>query len=325
MRELNEDTYCVLTPPSVTPEIDALLAVADGMGGHQAGEIASGYVVKTLEQLFSSPVYQQWVDYSPEREDYYAAVLKEVLDRINDRLYTQASGQQELRGMGTTATVALFAAGQLFIGHVGDSRAYILHNGQMRQLTQDHSLAAQKNVLTRALGNSLLVRVDRSIHPVQPDDMLILCTDGLTNVVSDAEIQQAAEMNHDPQKACDTLVDLANQRGGPDNVTVLVARWTMELPVRTEAQPLREVEECRDTQKIPRHESKGGKSRILALVKAVLLGAFALAVAIIGAWALSMSDWLDTEHEVQLAIVAGVATLIGLVVGMVMGGVLSSQ
>ncbi len=282
VRESNEDAFCVLLPPDIAPEIDALLVVADGMGGHQAGEVASSYVVKTLEQLFSSSAYKQWVDYSPEREDYYAVVLKEVLERINERLYIQASKRQNLSGMGTTATVALLSGGWLFIGHVGDSRAYLLRKGKMKQLTQDHSLPAQKNVLTQALGNSLLIRVERSIHSIEPGDILVLCTDGLTNLVSDAEIQRAVQTNRDPQKACDLLVDLANRRGGLDNITVLVARVTGGIPKVRGAQFRPEVEESRDTQKILRREVKRERSRAINLAKVTALIVLTFAITIAG-------------------------------------------
>jgi len=241
MRERNEDSYCVLLPPQISPELEGLIVVADGMGGHQAGEIASAQVTDTLEQIFSSPVYRQWVDYSPEREDYYVAVVKEVLERINDRLYAMATSQPQLAGMGTTVTMALLAGGCAYLGHVGDSRAYLLRNGKLEQLTQDHSWVAEqvrdgvlnlqeaaadkrKNVLTRALGTDLVVRVDRSVHPLQAGDSLVLCTDGLTNLVSDAEIQATVQTDHNLERACEALVNLANQRGGGDNITVLVAR-----------------------------------------------------------------------------------------------------
>jgi len=270
VRELNEDAYCVLLPPHVAPGIDALLAVADGMGGHQAGEVASGYVVKTLEHLFSSSIYRQWVDHSPLREDYYAVVLKEVLERINDHLYTQASTNQSLSGMGTTATVALLAGGRLFIGHVGDSRAYLLRKGKIKRLTHDHTWVEEKlqagkitpheaeshphkNILTRALGNSLIVRIDRSIHSIQPNDILILCTDGLTNLVSDAELSQIIQANQDPQRACDFLIDLANRRGGTDNITVLISRLTSKVSEWKKPQLYHEVKESKDTQKILLH------------------------------------------------------------------------
>jgi len=285
VRELNEDSYCVLTAPAISPEIDALLVAADGMGGHQAGEVASGYVVETMEQLFSSSAYRAWVDFNTQREDYYAAVLKEVLELINDRLYNKGAIQRELRGMGTTATVALLTGSRLFLGHVGDSRAYLLRNGKLQQLTADHSWVAEqaragvmsaeqarmhpnKNILTRCLGNSLLVRVDRRIIPIQAGDTLLLCTDGLTGMVGDEEIRETLQKRRQPQAACDYLVDLANQRGGPDNITVLVARLkakegsNLENGIAVGRHVETEDEEAgRITQRIPRRRRTEARAR----------------------------------------------------------------
>ena len=241
VREGNEDNFCVVVPPAVAPEIDGFLAVADGMGGHQAGEVASGYVVDKLAELFSSQAYRQMVEYSPQHGDYYVAVLKEILEQINDGLTNLAAGQAALQGMGTTATVALLFGGRVFVGHVGDSRLYLLRAGEFRQVTQDHSWVeeqvrsgamsqeeakkhSRKNVLTRSLGNGFGVRVDRLTLPVQQGDLLLLCTDGLTNVVDDGEIAAVIKAQEDPQAACDALVELANRRGGPDNITVVIAR-----------------------------------------------------------------------------------------------------
>ena len=253
VRELNEDSYLVLSSPALDNNIDAVLVVADGMGGHQAGEVASAYLVQHLEQLFSSSEYEQIVYYSADHPDYFAAVLKEVLEQINEQLYSFASEQSELRGMGTTATVALISGQRLFLGHVGDSRAYRVRNGELHLLTEDHSWVAEqvregkmtaeeaashprKNVLTRVLGHSLVVRVDRSIHEIQAGDHLVLCSDGLTNFVHDAEIQQAAVADTEPQAACDWLVNLANERGGGDNITVVMARFTSD-PSQNQGNP----------------------------------------------------------------------------------------
>lgn len=233
----------MLVPPDVAPGLDAVLAVADGMGGHQAGEVASGQAMHALRRVFSSSAYEQAVDYSPEREDYYAAVLKDVIEQIDEQVSDLAARREGLKGMGTTLTVALLYRDRAFIAHVGDSRAYLLHDGAWQQVTQDHTWVAEqiqagamtadeaaahrrKNVLSQALGHGLALRVDRSIHPVAPGDALLLCSDGLTNVVNDTEIAQAVWGYPDPQSACDFLVQLANQRGGPDNITVVLARLT---------------------------------------------------------------------------------------------------
>ena len=246
-RELNEDSYLILTAPAIAPEIDALLVVADGMGGHRAGDVASRTLVEMLDGLFTSSAYQQRVAYSPQHADYYVVVLKEVLEQANEQIYNLSASHPELSGMGTTATVALLTEGRLFWGHVGDSRAYLLRNGSLQRLTHDHTWVAEqvsagqmtpeeaarhprRNVLTQSLGNSLLVRVERGVQPVQPGDLLLLCSDGLTGMVSNAEMQEILLAESDPQTACDQLVALANQRGGPDNITALVTRLTADGP-----------------------------------------------------------------------------------------------
>jgi len=241
-REVNEDGYLVLTPPAVAAGLTGLLAVADGMGGHQAGDKASGEVIRILHDLFSSSSYQeQMVGYSREREDYYILVLKEVLEQINDRLYNLATSHPELQGMGTTGSVALLVDHRLYLGHVGDSRIYLLRGGHLQQLTHDHSWVAEqvemgvltpeqaavhpkRNLLTRCLGHSPVLRVERTALELQPGDFLLLCSDGLHGVVRDAEIAQVLMTAPGLQTACDYLVEMANQRGGPDNITVIVAQ-----------------------------------------------------------------------------------------------------
>lgn len=347
MRERNEDSYLVLTAPALTPEIDALLAVADGMGGYQAGEVASAYLVEQLDQLFTSLAYKQEVHYSPEHADYYAAVLKEVLERINEGLYTLASSQQELRGMGTTATVALVTGQRLFIGHVGDSRAYLLRDGELRLLTEDHSWVAEqvragkmspaeaaahprKNVLTRSLGNSLVVRVDRTLHDLRPGDQLILCSDGLTNYVSDGELQQAVMSLADPQAACDWLVNLANRRGGGDNITVLIARFSADAKENNlSAQggraigPRREEDAAAITQKILRRRARRRPSQ--ALMRGVLRVAAVALLSLAGGGAAYgvVTAWLGGEEAILtaslkpfIAVGGAIWSLISLLIGL---------
>jgi protein phosphatase len=244
-RDLNEDSYLVLTPPILAPGIDALIAVADGMGGHQAGDVASQALVEDVDRLFCSSIYQEYVAYSPGHPDYYVVVLKEVLEQINEHICDLSVSHSELKGMGTTATVLLFAEGNVFWGHVGDSRAYLMRNGDVRQLTRDHTWVAEqvaagsltweeasrhprRHQLTQSLGNSLLIRVERGMRTLNTGDVFLLCTDGLTNCIEASEIQRHLLATKDLQAACDRLVDLANERGGPDNITVVAARWRQD-------------------------------------------------------------------------------------------------
>lgn len=242
-RDLNEDSYLLLTNPMSEEKIDAMFVVADGMGGHQAGDVASQTLVEAVSTTFSSSDYHQHVAYSRQHPDYYIVVLKEILERINEQIYNLSSSRPDLNGMGTTATIALLKGKRLFWGHVGDSRAYLLHDGHLQQLTQDHTWVAEqvasgqmsseeaiqhprRHVLTQSLGNNLVIRVGRGAQDVAPGDTLLLCSDGLTSMVSKAEIQKALCSHADPQTICEQLVALANQRGGPDNITALVAQLT---------------------------------------------------------------------------------------------------
>lgn len=248
-RELNEDSYLVLTSPALGPGLDALLVVADGMGGHQAGEIASQSLIEILDELFRSQRYRNIVAYNTQHEDYYVVVLKEVLEWANQQLFQLSATRAGLHGMGTTATVVLLANDICFWGHVGDSRAYLLHDGMLTRLTTDHTwvneqVAAgfltpeqaaahpKRSVLTQSLAGSSLVRVERSMQRLHLGDRLLLCSDGLSGVVHDYEIQKVLTEEADPQTSCERLGRLANQRGGPDNITILTAYMVNGQPVR---------------------------------------------------------------------------------------------
>ena len=257
-RKNNEDSYCVLVPPKIASDLDAFIAVADGMGGHQGGEVASQFISDTLKYLFTSQEYRRWVDYPPEHEDYYILVLKEIMERMNEQLYRKASRRKDLRGMGTTATIALIAGAKLYVGHVGDSRAYLITDDSLRQLTKDHSWVMEqvdkgkmtldeaashpeKNRVTRAIGADNVVRVDRFSQEISIGDTLVLCTDGLTNMVNDSELCSVVRSSPDPQQTAQALVDLAkryaDERGGGDNITVVVARVVSEKQVQPVALP----------------------------------------------------------------------------------------
>ncbi|MCL4805121.1 MAG: serine/threonine-protein phosphatase [Anaerolineae bacterium] len=241
VREVNEDSYLILTPPGVQPPVDALLVVADGVGGANAGEIASGVLVESFLAWFGGNSYGEYVHYNSAHPDYFVAALKDLLENVNDRLYQMAAGRAEWANMGTTGTVALLSNDRLFLGHVGDTRAYVLRGGVLRQLTVDHSWVAEevaagrmteaeardhprRNVISRVLGNTPLLRVDRMAYDMEPGDVFILTSDGLTGLVSDEEIRAAVMGTRTLQEACDYLIAMANGRGGHDNITVLAAR-----------------------------------------------------------------------------------------------------
>ncbi|MFC1935201.1 Stp1/IreP family PP2C-type Ser/Thr phosphatase [Chloroflexota bacterium] len=235
-RSSNQDAYCAILAPNAPSGVDALLAVADGMGGHQAGEVASTMAIQGLVQRLSN---QGPGEESPTPGDRHAALLSEVIQQVNAEVH-QAASQPETRGMGSTLTVALLAGSSLAIGHVGDSRAYLLRNGQLQQLTRDHSWVAEevargaltpeearthrrRNLVTRAIGTSPQITVDVIALDMEVGDTLLLCSDGLHSLVVDEEIAGILT-EQSPSSAAQTLVDRANALGGKDNITVVIAR-----------------------------------------------------------------------------------------------------
>jgi serine/threonine protein phosphatase PrpC len=218
-RRQNEDAF-VCEPP--------LFAVADGMGGAQAGEIASRLAASALR----GPAETEEAD-GRER-------ITALIQEANRRVYERQSEDEAVSGMGTTLTVALFEDDVIWIGHVGDSRAYLIRDAELEQLTEDHSLVAelvrsgklspeeaevhpQRSVITRALGTEPDVDVDAfSVRP-QPGDLFMVCSDGLTSMVSDEAILEIAERHReDLKRTAKALVDAANRGGGEDNITVIL-------------------------------------------------------------------------------------------------------
>jgi serine/threonine protein phosphatase PrpC len=214
VREGNEDSYLTEEP---------LFAVADGMGGHRGGEVASQLAVETLEKLFKKG----------------AGDLPDQVQEANRVVFERSVVDEKVAGMGTTLTAALVEGDRVRLAHVGDSRAYLLRDGDLRRLTEDHTLVhrmvtegeisqeeaethPQRSVLTRALGVETVVDVDDDTVQVRPGDRLLLCTDGLTSMVSEQAIEKVLRAVPDPQEAAERLVQIANEGGGTDNTTVVV-------------------------------------------------------------------------------------------------------
>jgi serine/threonine protein phosphatase PrpC len=216
-RRRNEDDY-VVEPP--------LFAIADGMGGAQAGELASSLAAGAVRE-------DEGAEGSGERR------VTELIQEANRRVYQRSSQDAAASGMGTTMTVALVADGNVVFGHVGDSRAYLIRDGKLEQLTEDHSLVAelvrsgklspeeaethpQRSVITRALGTDPDVDVDTFSIESTPGDVFMLCSDGLTSMVEDDVILRTIEKNRDNlQGAAKALIRAANKGGGEDNITVI--------------------------------------------------------------------------------------------------------
>lgn len=248
VRKTNQDALAVLLP--YAEEWGGLLVIADGMGGHQGGQIASGRVVSDLGHWFQSNELDHWL--SLPSFHHRLPILAEALVRrvrtINSDLFRWGQHCADLRHMGTTATVAWFYHNALVIVHVGDSRAYRWRRGQLQPLTQDHSWVAdqvrqdlltpkeamyhaRRNQVLKALGTESHVDIDRHLYNIESGDVIVLCSDGLTSYYSDEELQHIfACNNHQPlQSLCDKLIHGALIRGGGDNISLLIARLSPTL------------------------------------------------------------------------------------------------
>ncbi len=232
-RRHNEDAY-VCEPP--------LYAIADGMGGAQAGEVASGLAAAVLSEAGGEE----------QGEERVASLIQEA----NRRVFRRSSEDAAASGMGTTMTVALVdrATRSIALGHVGDSRAYRVRAGELEQLTDDHSLVGelvrsgklsveeaeahpQRSVITRAVGTEPEVDVDTFTVEAEPGDLYLLCSDGLTDMVSDREILSVLAEADDLDRAARALVDAANAGGGEDNITVVLFAVDDEAPADTVSMP----------------------------------------------------------------------------------------
>jgi serine/threonine protein phosphatase PrpC len=217
-----------------------LLLVADGMGGHQAGEVASALGVVTLEGFLLNTLKRFFHLQVPEEQNVMMEFQGALL-QADARIFEEASRHPEMLGMGTTLTMAFAAAWKLFVAHAGDSRCYLLSGGELHQLTQDHTQVAAmvragvlspadaschpyRHVITNVLGgHEPGVRVEMHKLALEAGDVLLLCSDGLTEMVPDARIAAILQEEPEPRRACERLVAEANELGGKDNITALVA------------------------------------------------------------------------------------------------------
>jgi len=226
-RKHNEDAFGFFS----LSEDEVLAIVADGMGGHASGEVASRMAVEIIREVYSKERTEQDV----------SEALKSAFEVANFTILQKSLEQEDLNGMGTTATALVIKGDQTFVGHMGDSRAYLFRNATVHQLTQDHSMVnrmveqglltkeeaqrhPQRNVIYKTLG----VNRDADLDLVGPlsaqgDDIFLLCSDGLTNLVSDEELLEIVK-EKSPKEACEKLIQLANNRGGHDNITIQILK-----------------------------------------------------------------------------------------------------
>lgn len=238
VRDNNEDSVHLW----IRDDRVVLAVVADGMGGAVAGEEASRIAVEAIQEGMTN--------FTHNPDSYDSMDNQAIIERLKSSIHTanvniveQASAHPELKGMGTTVTLAFIRGDHVIIGHVGDSRAYLVdgHDGHIQQITSDHSFVQalvaaghiteeeaedhpMRNVLYRALGQSRDVEVDVYFESLRPGDTLVLCSDGLTLHVKPAEIAEISKGDDDPSHCSQKLIDLANQRGGRDNVSAIVVK-----------------------------------------------------------------------------------------------------
>jgi PPM family protein phosphatase len=231
-----------------------LFLVADGMGGHQAGEEASSLAVASIEE-FTVNALKWFLQPDDPSAGGAAEEFSDAIEEADRAIIKEAEHRPDLQGMGTTLTLGYVVNSQLFLAHVGDSRAYLHREGSVIQLTKDHSVVAElvragairpeearrhplRHVITNVLGGPAPgVRAESHSIDLRPGDGLLLCSDGLTNVVSADEIGAILARESDPETACRHLVDAANDRGGPDNITVIVATFRSAEPAAAERLP----------------------------------------------------------------------------------------
>jgi len=248
-RDHNEDTFLIAdltarttcslsgsTEQEVGPR-GCLFLVADGMGGAAAGEIASAMAADVIYRH----LLDVWAGVDDPSPDHFAERLRDAVEEANRRLHEYAQGHPEVRGMGTTATVGGIFQGALYLAQVGDSRAYLIRQGQALQLTKDQSLtqrlvdagemteeeaeqSTRRNIILQALGPDPRIKVDLTFLPLCREDVILVCSDGLSGQVKREEIGELATREVNPEALCDALIALANSRGGPDNITAVVVR-----------------------------------------------------------------------------------------------------
>ena len=237
-RTHNEDSFALV-------ESENLYLVADGMGGHASGEVASRMAIETMAEFFaatSADPEATWPYKMDKARGYDENRLVTGIKLANRRIYEAAQRETRLHGMGTTMVALLAVRDAMLIGHVGDSRVYRMRNGALEQLTEDHSLLndyikmksmtpeeiesfPHKNVIVRALGMKETVKVDAILDTPKPGDVYLLCSDGLCGPASDDEIKEIVLKHKDLRDSAQALIDRANEHGGPDNVTVVLCRW----------------------------------------------------------------------------------------------------
>ena len=301
VREGNEDSFFVDAP---------LFAVADGMGGHAAGDVASATAVEIIQQ--------RRAEIDPNDPDSLAVTIREA----NRAIWEKSANDPNLRGMGTTCTMILIDGNQAQVAHVGDSRAYLYSNAQIRQITEDHTLVGrmvregklkpeeaerhpQRSMITRALGVDEEVEVDRFNIDLSEGDRIVICSDGLTGMIPESVIAEVLEQEPDPQVAAEALVQRANEAGGEDNITVViidvgaeqssappVAEHRSDLGERSHTDPTADTGYHSVVELTPRRSPWLRRIFVTILILAVIAGGgiFAARYALDNSWFIGVDD-----------------------------------
>jgi PPM family protein phosphatase len=323
VREANEDSYLIDDP---------LFVVADGMGGHIAGDVASSTAVKVIS------------DESYEASQDNPSTLQRIVADANAAIWQRAQSDPSLRGMGTTCTLVLVDEDRVHIAHVGDSRAYRFRDGHLEQLTQDHTLVGrmvaegrlqpeeaqthpQRSIITRALGVDESVQVDLETVDVVKGDRILMCSDGLPSMVDDGGIEDILRGETDPQRAAERLIERANDAGGEDNITVVVIDFTDQARPRamvtgdgrgrTQAPPREDTEpDRREAPPAPAPKAEAEPPARRTWVRKLIVGLVIAAILVAGAvfaanYVLDNSWYVGANNSGEITIYRGIPDEIG--------------
>lgn len=236
VRKNNED-YCMGEIIQTEDDCIGIFALADGMGGHKKGEVASKIAVESIINFLKENISQS----GGIKMDYLDDIIKQGYNYANKKIYAKALEDNSCEGMGTTLVVAIIYKDDVIIANVGDSRCYLLHNNNFRKITKDHSVVEElvnanliteeearfhprRNQITRAMGAEEIIIVDIFREKVEKDDILLLATDGLTGCVEDESIKNIIEQDKDIKEICQDLINEANNNSGKDNISVILSK-----------------------------------------------------------------------------------------------------
>lgn len=230
VRQQNQDSIYISNNDDIK-----LYIVADGMGGANAGDVASNKCVEFIKEYI-------WENYTEKSISEISNLLKSAIDYSNRKVYELSIQNPEYEGMGTTVITLLIVKNKLYVAHVGDSSLYRIRKNIIRKITKDHTYVQKlvddktitkqeakvhpkRHMITKVLGCDEIIQPDILIKKVEDDDYIVICTDGLTNMVSDKEIMNIIQQNDNSKISCTQLIDLANQRGGYDNISVIILKY----------------------------------------------------------------------------------------------------